>query len=73
MPDLPFPYGPLLPLDASPVSCWRCGGPTGQRQGLLRFDPCETCVQMLREIARCYQGRPEGEDTRKGGPDALYV
>ena len=60
--DLPAPYGPLLPLDARPVTCWRCGGPTRQRQGLLRYDPCETCTALLQEVLARYEGRrPEGD------------
>jgi hypothetical protein len=62
MPDLFTVNSKTLPLDASPVSCWRCGGPTRQRSGLLRFDPCETCVAMLAEVQARYAGRQKERD-----------
>ena len=48
-----------IPPPRYPVPCWRCGGPS-QRQG-LRYDPCETCQAVLKEIAAVHQPpvRPE--------------
>ena len=58
---------PPVPLEAAPVSCWRCGGPS-RRHGLLRYDPCATCQAMLAEVQARYQGaRPAPEGTHGKG------
>ena len=54
-----------IPLPTAPAPCWRCGGPR-QRQG-LRYDPCETCQAVFKEIAAAYQG-PTPQEERS--PDA---
>ena len=62
MPDLVAAGSKTLPLEATTLTCWRCGGPAGQRAGLLRFDPCPTCTAMLQEVQARYEGRQQPED-----------
>lgn len=61
MPNIPTPP---VPLEATAISCWRCGGATPRHP--MDTSPCATCVAALDEIARRYQGRP----VRETAPDA---
>ena len=56
MPDIPAPYTQLpLPLETEEAPCGRCGG--ASRRHAMDHRPCEVCVALLDEIARCYQGQ----------------
>ena len=40
MPDDPVPYGQThMPLSASPVTCWRCGGPNPSATRIVALRP----------------------------------